>query len=200
MMQFEVLSGAGYLISEFLSPLTNQRSDNYGGSFENRMRFGLEVVKAVRDAVGEDFPLIVRMNGNDFMPGGNSRLELQEYAKALSDGPVDALCINVGWHEGVPQIVACVPRGTFSYLARGIKEIVNIPVIASHRINDPKTARQLLDDGMCDMVAMSRSLIADPMLPEKTRLGKENEIMHCIACAQGCFDSLFKLKHIELPL
>ena len=194
----EVLSGTGYLISEFLSPLTNQRSDNYGGSFENRRRFGLEVVTAVRDAVGEDYPLIVRMNGNDFMPGGNSRLELQEYAQALSDGPVDALCINVGWHEArVPQIVASVPRGTFSYLARGIKEKVSVPVIASHRINDPETARQILDDGMCDMVAMGRSLIADPMLPEKTRLGKEKEIMHCIACAQGCFDNLFKLKHVE---
>ena len=194
----EVLSGTGYLISEFLSPLTNQRTDNYGGSFTNRMRFGLEVVTAVRDALGKDFPLIVRMNGNDFMPGGNSRLELQEYARALSDGPVDALCINVGWHEArVPQIVASVPRGTFSYLARGIKDCVTVPVIASHRINDPETARQLLDDGMCDMVAMGRSLIADPMLPEKTRLGRENQIMHCIACAQGCFDNLFKLKHVE---
>ena len=194
----EVLSGTGYLISEFLSPLTNQRTDSYGGNFENQMRFGLEVVAAVRDAVGEDFPLIVRMNGNDFMPGGNSRAELQEYAKTLSKGLVDALCINVGWHEArVPQIVACVPRGAFSYLARGIKERVNIPVIASHRINDPKTARQMLDDGMCDMVAMGRSLIADPGLPEKTRLGKEKEIMHCIACAQGCFDNLFKLKHVE---
>jgi len=194
----EVLSGTGYLISEFLSPLTNHRKDNYGGSFENRMRFGLEVVKAVREAIGKDFPLIVRMNGNDFMPDGNSRSELQEYAKALSDGPVDALCINVGWHEArVPQIVACVPRGAFSYLARGIKERVNVPVIASHRINDPKTARQMLDDGMCDMVAMGRSLIADPILPEKIRLGKEKEIMHCIACAQGCFDNLFKLKHVE---
>ena len=194
----EVLSGTGYLISEFLSPLTNQRRDNYGGSFENRMRFGLEVVKAVRDAIGKDFPLIVRMNGNDFMPGGNSKTELQEYAKALSDGLVDALCINVGWHEArVPQIVSCVPRGAFSYLARGIKEKVNVPIIASHRINDPKTARQMLDNGMCDMVAMGRSLIADPMLPEKTRLGKEKEIIHCIACAQGCFDNLFKLKHVE---
>ncbi len=194
----EVLSGTGYLISEFLSPLTNQRTDEYGGRFENRMRFGLEVMKAVRDAVGDDYPLIVRMNGNDFMPGGNSRSELVEYAKALSDGLVDALCINVGWHEArVPQIVASVPRGTFSYLARGIKEAVDVPVIASHRINDPKTARQLLNDNMCDMVAMGRSLIADPMLPKKTQQGKENEIMHCIACAQGCFDNLFKLKHVE---
>ncbi|NOX33178.1 MAG: FAD-dependent oxidoreductase [Deltaproteobacteria bacterium] len=194
----EVLSGTGYLISEFLSPLTNQRTDKYGGSFKNRMRFGLEVVEAVRDTVGKDFPLIVRMNGNDFMPGGNSKAELKEYAKILSEGLVDALCINVGWHEArVPQIVASVPGGAFSYLARGIKEKVKVPVIASHRINDPKIARQLLEDGMCDMVAMGRSLIADPMLPEKTRLGKENEIVHCIACAQGCFDNLFKLKHVE---
>jgi len=95
----EILSGTGYLISEFLSPLTNQRTDEYGGSIENRMRFGMEIVNAVRESVGPDFPLIVRMNGNDFMPGGNSRSELIEYAKSLSNGPVDALCINVGWHE-----------------------------------------------------------------------------------------------------
>jgi len=194
----EVLSGTGYLISEFLSPITNHRTDSYGGSFENRMKFGLEIAAAVRKAVGEKFPLIFRMNGNDFMPKGNTRIELQEYAKALSDSSVDALCINVGWHEArVPQIVTCVPRGAFAYLARGIREKVDIPVIASHRINDPKTARNLLADGMCDMVAMGRSLIADPMLPEKTKLGRENEIVHCIACAQGCFDNLFKLKHVE---
>jgi 2,4-dienoyl-CoA reductase (NADPH2) len=194
----EVLSGTGYLISEFLSPLTNKRKDEYGGSFANRMKFGLEVMEAVRNAVGKNFPVIVRMNGNDFMPEGNSRLELIEYAKALSENLIDALCINVGWHEArVPQIVASVPGGTFSYLARGIREQVDIPVIASHRINNPETARQLLNDGMCDMVAMGRSLITDPMLPEKTMMGKEDEIMHCIACAQGCFDNLFKLKHVE---
>jgi len=194
----EVLSGTGYLISEFLSPLTNHRTDEYGGTFENRMRFGLEILNTVRDAIGKNYPFIVRMNGNDFMPGGNTRQELIEYAKVISQGPADALCINVGWHEArIPQIVAQVPRGAFSYLARGIKEAVNVPVIASHRINDPKTARQLINDNMCDMVAMGRSLIADPMLPLKTKHGKENEIVHCIACAQGCFDNLFKLKHVE---
>jgi len=194
----EVLSGTGYLISEFLSPLTNQRTDEYGGSFENRMRFGLEVVNAIRKAVGDDFPLIVRMNGNDFMPGGQGRLELREYAKAVVENSVDALCINVGWHEArVPQIVSFVPRGVFAYLARGIKEQVDVPVIASHRINDPVLARELITDGMCDMVAMGRSLIADPYLPEKTRTGRENEIVHCIACAQGCFDHLFELKAVE---
>ncbi|HSO21131.1 MAG TPA: FAD-dependent oxidoreductase, partial [Desulfosarcina sp.] len=192
-----VLSGTGYLISEFLSPVTNRRTDRYGGSLDNRMRFGLDVAAAVRGAVGDDFPLIVRMNGNDFMPGGNGRLELLEYAKALAAGPVDALCINVGWHEArVPQIVASVPRGVFAYLARGIREQVAVPVVASHRINDPATAREMIADGMCDMVAMGRSLIADPRLPEKARTGRNEDVVHCIACAQGCFDHLFQLKHV----
>ncbi len=194
----EVLSGTGYLISEFLSPLTNQRSDAYGGSLENRMRFGVEVMAAVRNAVGPDFPLIVRMNGNDFMPGGNSHQELTEYAQVLAQGPADALCINVGWHEArVPQIVTSVPRGIFSYLSRSIKAKVDIPVIASHRINDPDIAREMLADDMCDMVAMGRSLIVDPRMPEKARSGQEDQILHCIGCAQGCFDNLFKLKHVE---
>ncbi len=195
----EVLHGTGYLISEFLSPLTNKRQDEYGGSFENRIRFGVEVMKAIRNMVGPDFAVMVRMNGNDFMPGGQGRQELRQYAKRLvDDAGVDALCINVGWHEArVPQITAAVPRGAFAYLSRGIKELVDVPVIASHRINDPKTARQLIADHMCDMVAMGRSLIADPYLPEKAKTGKENEIVHCVACAQGCFDNLFKLKHVE---
>ncbi len=194
----EILSGTGYLISEFLSPLTNLRTDEYGGHLNNRMRFGLEVAQAVRDAVGPAYPLIVRMNGNDFMPGGNQRSDLIEYAKQLSQGPVDALCINVGWHEArVPQIVAQVPRGAFGYLARDIRTAVEVPVIASHRINDPETAREMIDHGFCDMVAMGRSLIADPDLPKKAREGREKEIVHCIACAQGCLDNLFKLKHVE---
>jgi 2,4-dienoyl-CoA reductase (NADPH2) len=194
----EILSGTGYLISEFLSPLTNQRKDEYGGSLGNRMRFGLEVICAVREKVGEAFPIIVRMNGNDFMPGGQGRKELQEYAVALVQHGVNALCINVGWHEArVPQIVSFVPRGVFAYQARGIKEKVDVPVIASHRINDPKVARELIADGMCDMVAMGRSLIADPYLPQKVKEGRENEIVHCIACAQGCFDHLFELKSVE---
>ena len=195
----EILSGTGYLISEFLSPLTNTREDRYGGDLENRMRFGIEVMQAIRKAVGEAFPVIVRMNGNDFMPGGQGRLELQEYAQALVEqAGVDALCINVGWHEArVPQIITAVPRGVFTYLSRGIKEKVDVPVIASHRINDPYTARDVISDGMCDMVAMGRSLIADPYLPEKARTGRDDQIVHCIACAQGCFDNLFKLKAVE---
>ena len=195
----EILSGTGYLISEFLSPLTNQRDDEYGGPLENRMRFGLEVMQAIRRVVGPHFPVIVRMNGNDFMKGGQNRRELQAYARALQEtGGVDALSINVGWHEArVPQITTAVPRGAFAYLARAIKTQVTIPVIYGHRVNDPATARELLLDDMCDMVAMGRSLIADPDLPEKARQNRESEIVHCVACAQGCFDNLFKLKSVE---
>jgi len=194
----EVLAGTGYLISEFLSPLTNKREDEYGGAFENRMRFGLEIMQAIRKEVGDEFPLLVRMNGNDFMPGGNDRKDLQEFAKHLVDVGVDALNINVGWHEArIPQIVTAVPRGVFGYLAKGIKDLVDVPVISGHRINDPVKAREMIADGLCDIVAMGRPLIADPYLPEKAKAGRENEIVHCIACAQGCFDNLFKLKPVE---
>ncbi|MDD2850864.1 MAG: FAD-dependent oxidoreductase [Desulfuromonadaceae bacterium] len=194
----EILSGTGYLISEFLSPLTNTRKDQYGGDFEGRIRFGLEVIGAIRATVGADFPLLVRMNGNEFMKGGSNRQELQEYAVRLEGAGVDALCINVGWHEAlVPQIVSEVPRGVFGYLARGIKERVSIPVIASHRINDPDVAREMIADGYCDMVALGRALIADPGFPEKARSGHDNEIVHCVACGQGCFDNLFKMKAVE---
>ncbi|MCP4673284.1 MAG: FAD-dependent oxidoreductase [Desulfobacula sp.] len=195
----DILAGTGYLISEFLSPLTNKRKDEYGGSLENRMRFGLEVINSIRREVGSDFPLILRMNGNDFMPGGQGLEELQKTAcEFVNKGLVDALCINVGWHEArIPQIVSSVPRSAFAYMAKQIKEQVAVPVIASHRINDPDLADQLIKDHMCDMVAMGRSLITDPDLPKKAMEGRQKEIIHCIACAQGCFDNLFKLKHVE---
>jgi 2,4-dienoyl-CoA reductase (NADPH2) len=194
----EVLAGTGYLISEFLSPLTNRRTDAYGGSLENRMRFGVEVVAAVRRAVGADYPVLVRMNGNDFMPGGNGRADLQAFAQALVAAGTDALNVNVGWHEArVPQIVTAVPRGVYAYLARGIRELVDVPVAAGHRINDPRTAREMIAEGMCDFVAMGRALIADPFLPAKASEGRDASIRHCVACAQGCFDNLFKLKPVE---
>lgn len=187
----EVLSGTGYLISNFLSPFTNHRTDEYGGSLENRMRFGLDIMAAIRKTVGDGYPVLFRMNGNDFMEGGQGRGELITYARALEDAGVDALCINVGWHEArIPQIVTSVPRAAFAYMARGIREVVSVPVIASHRINDPGTARELIGDGLCDMVAMGRPLIADPCLAQKTQSRREQEIIHCIACAQGCFDHL----------
>lgn len=195
----EILAGTGYLISEFISPLTNQRADEYGGSFENRMRFALEVLGEVREQVGPDFPLVVRMNGNDLMQDGMNSQDLMTVAQSLAEqGRVDAFNVNVGWHEGrVPQIVTSVPRGTFTYLARQIKDKIELPVIACHRINDPDLARELIGTGMCDMVAMGRALITDPDLPSKAEQGREEDIMHCIGCAQGCFDNIFRLKPVE---
>lgn len=194
----EILAGTGYLISEFLSPLTNQRGDDYGGCWDNRLRFGLEVVQAVRNQVGAGFPLVVRLNGNDFMPGGVGRKELQEFALRLVAAGADALCVNVGWHEAtVPQIVTKVPRGVYGYLAQGIRQRVEVSVIASHRINDPATAREMIALGQCDAVAMGRALIADPELPSKARTGRDADILHCVACGQGCFDNLFRMRAVE---
>lgn len=194
----EILAGTGYLISEFLSPLTNKRTDQYGGSLENRMRFGLEVIHEVKSRLGDDYPILVRLNGNDFMEGGIGPEDLLKFGAALEQAGVHALCVNVGWHEAqVPQIVTKVPRGVFSYLARDMKKQVSIPVIASHRINDPEIARLLLGQNFCDMVAIGRALITDPWFPEKARTGREKEIVHCVACGQGCFDNLFKMKSVE---
>ena len=194
----EVLAGTGYLISEFLSPLTNIRHDEYGDSLENRMRFGLQVVAELKSRLGDDFPIMIRLNGNDFMDGGIGPEEQLAFALALEKAGVDALCVNVGWHEAVvPQIVTKVPRGAFSFLAKDIKKKVSIPVIASHRINDPDLARELISDAFCDMVAVGRGLIADPFFPEKARAGREEEIIHCVACGQGCFDNIFKMKAVE---
>lgn len=194
----EILCGTGYLISSFLSPATNQRTDAYGGSLENRMRFGLEVVGAVRAAVGTEFPIIVRVNGNDFVPNGIGQGDMLDFVRELETAGADAFCVNVGWHESrIPQIQTKVPRGVYAYLARNIRENVKVPVIASHRINDPAVARQMLADGSCDMVAMGRALIADPELPNKAHCGSEQEIVHCVACAQGCFDHLFDMRSVE---
>jgi 2,4-dienoyl-CoA reductase (NADPH2) len=194
----EILCGTGYLISEFLSPLTNERTDAYGGSPAHRMRFGLEILQGLRERLGRDYPLIVRLNGNDLMESGIGRQELQEFAVRLVDeAKVDALNVNVGWHEaGVPQITSGVPRAGFAYLAREIRERTKVPVIASHRINDPWTARELIGAHMCDLVALGRGLIADPDLPRKAEQGREQEIIHCIGCGQGCFDHILQLKPV----
>jgi len=194
----EVLAGTGYLVSSFLSLVTNQRTDEWGGSYENRMRFGVEVIKAIRKAVGDDYAILVRMNGNDLMPEGVGREELQLFAQRLVEAGVDAININVGWHDArIPQIVTSVPRAAFGYLSKEMKEKIDVPVFTGHRVHNIETARQLIGDGVCDMVAMGRALIADPFMPEKARAGREEDVVHCIACAQGCFDHLFKWQQVR---
>jgi 2,4-dienoyl-CoA reductase (NADPH2) len=189
----EILGSAGYLISQFLSPLTNLRDDRYGGSFENRMRFGLEIAEKVRRAVGDDFPVIMRLAGNDFMKGGNSNKETRIFARELERAGIDLFDITGGWHETrVPQLTMSVPRRAYVYLAQGVKSEVSTPVLASNRINDPHIGEEILRNGEADLVTMARALIADPDLPNKAKDGNFNLIYHCVACNQGCFDRIFE--------
>ncbi|MBE9547170.1 MAG: NADH:flavin oxidoreductase, partial [Proteobacteria bacterium] len=194
----EIIGSAGYLITQFLSPITNKRTDEYGGSFENRMRFGLEVAGAVRNAVGKDFTVLIRLGGNDFMPGGNTNREIRLFAAELEKCGIDAFDITGGWHESrVPQITMGVPRGGYTYLARGVKKVVSKPVISCNRINDPFLADKIIREGSADMAGFARGLIADPEMPNKARNGRLNEITPCIGCNQGCLDNVFVMKPIE---
>jgi 2,4-dienoyl-CoA reductase (NADPH2) len=189
----EILGSAGYLISQFFSPLTNRREDKYGGSLENRMRFGLEVVKKVRKAVGSDYPILMRLAGNDFMKGGNTNQEAGVIASRLEKVGVDLFNITGGWHETrVPQLTMFVPRQAYIYLAQGIKSVVSVPVLASNRINDPAMGEEILRNGAADLVTMARGLLADADLPKKALEGKAGLVYHCVACNQGCFDNIFR--------
>ena len=197
----EVLAGTGYLISQFFSPVTNLRTDQYGGSPENRMRFGLEVAEAVREAVGPGFPVCFRIAGNDFMEGGNTNREWAEFAVELERRGVDLISVTGGWHETrVPQLPMSVPRGGLAYLAARIKERLRVPVIASNRINDVFVADEILRMEMADLVAMARALIADPYLVQKASEERYDEITHCIGCNQGCFDRIFYLQPVTCML
>ena len=189
----EILGSAGYLISQFLSPITNLREDEYGGSFENRMRFGIETILNVRKALGPDYPILLRIAGNDFMEGSNTNRESKQFAAEAEKAGIDLFNVTGGWHETrVPQLTMNVPRKAYVYLARGIRSAVSAPVISSNRINDPKTAEEVLQSGGADLVTMARGLLADPDLPNKARTGKSRLIYHCVACNQGCFDSIFQ--------
>jgi len=188
----EIIASAGYLISQFLSPVVNRRGDEYGGSPENRMRFGLEVAREVRRMVGPDFPVIFRVAGNEFMEGGLGNKDAQLFCRELEKAGVDLINVTGGWHETrVPQLTMALPRGGYVYLAAGIKQAVSIPVMACNRINDPVLADRILRDGLADLIGFARGLIADPELPNKARDGRFEEINRCIGCNQGCFDTLF---------
>jgi 2,4-dienoyl-CoA reductase (NADPH2) len=194
----EILASAGYLISQFLSPLTNRRDDEYGGPLENRMRFGMDVTRAVRQAVGPDYPILARVAGNDFVPGSHTNEEARLFGKALEQAGVDCLNVTGGWHETrVPQLLMSLPPGAFTYLAHGIKTAVGIPVMGCNRINDPRVGEEILREGRVDFVGMARGLLADPELLVKAREGRVDEIVHCIGCAQACFDHVFMMRPVS---
>lgn len=197
----EILACTGYLISQFLSPVTNRRTDAYGGPLQNRMRFGLEVIAKVREAVGPDMCLSVRVAGHDYMPGGHTNVESAAFAAAAEAAGVDAVNVTGGWHETyVPQLTGNVPAGAYLYLARGIKEHVGVPVFASNRLGDPVVAERALRSGVCDMICWGRPLITDPELPLKVRQGRLKEIVSCISCNQGCFDAIFSASPVTCIL
>lgn len=188
---------SGYLMREFLSPLTNQRTDAYGGSLDRRLRFVLEAIARIREKVGPDFPLTARLSADEFLPGGNTPAETTLIARALERAGIAAISVVGGGHETtVPLSPMSVPRGAFVYLARAIKEAVGVPVMASGRINDPGLAEEILARGDADFVAIARPLLADPDFVRKAREGRTDEIRPCIACNQGCFDMVFEWKPI----
>lgn len=193
----EILGSAGYLICQFLSPKTNQRDDEYGGSLENRMRFGIETVQKVKAALDPKTAVIVRVAGNDFVPDSHTNAESRVFAKACMDAGADLIDVTGGWHESrVPQITMDLPQAGYAYLARGIKEAVDIPVVACNRINDPFVAEEILHEGIADLVGMARGLIADPDFVKKAGENAVNEIRRCVACNQRCFDYVFQLKQV----
>ena len=188
----EILASAGYLITQFLSPRTNQRTDDYGGSFENRVRFPRELIELVRKRLGSDYPLTIRMAGNDFVRDSNTDADTPEFARVYEQVGADAINVTGGWHESrIPQLPMHLPRSAFAFLALNIKKAVSVPIIASNRISDPNSAEQIIKDGYADMVNLGRVLIADPQWPQKAFEGKVDEIRPCVGCSQGCTDEVF---------
>ncbi len=185
----EIMASEGYLVNQFCSPLTNHRDDEWGGDAARRMRFGLEVLRAVRAGAGE-LPAIVRLSGADLMEGSTPLADVLAFARALADGGADALNVGVGWHESrVPTVQGTVPEAMWVPVATAIKAAVGaLPVIASNRVADVRTADRVLRETTLDFVSMARPFLADPDLVAKARRGQERLVTPCIACNQACID------------
>ena len=194
----EIIGSAGYLISTFLVEKTNKRTDAYGGSYENRMRFALEIVEKTRAAVGDDFILIFRIAAMDMLQGGMSWEEVVQLAKGLEKAGVNIISTHFTWHESaVPTIATMVPRAAFSQVTGRIRQNVNVPMITSNRINMPHVAEEVLQRGDADLVSMARPMLADAELVNKAREGREDEINTCIGCNQACLDHTFGGKSVS---
>ena len=187
----ELAGSGGVLIAQFLSPVTNQRTDKYGGDIKDRVRFFLEVIEEVRGKIGKDYPLLARICGNDMVPGSHTLKEQMVIAQEIEKAGVDCINVNVGWEEApFPMLQMYVPRGTWVFLAQGIKNVVQVPVIGGIRINDPRLAEAILEEGQVDLVTMARPLITDPELPKKAMEGRFDDIRMCVACNERCLDMI----------
>lgn len=188
----EIMGSEGYLINEFLAARTNQRDDQWGGDYANRMRFAVEVVRTVRQRVGKDFIIVYRLSMLDLVDNGGTFDETVLLAKAIEAAGATIINTGIGWHEArIPTIATPVPRGAFSWVTRKLKDHVTIPLVTTNRINDPQVADDILARGDADMVSMARPFLADAELLSKAQSGRADEINTCIGCNQACLDQIF---------
>lgn len=188
----EVMGSEGYFINQFLVTHTNKRTDRWGGSYENRMRLAIEIVKRVRAAVGDDFIIIYRLSMIDLVPNGSTFDEVVQLAKEIEAAGATIINTGIGWHEArIPTIATSVPRAAFTWVTRKLMGEVSIPVITSNRINTPEVAEDVLSSGAADMVSMARPFLADSQFVKKAAEGRADQIAPCIACNQACLDHTF---------
>ncbi|EGX6953293.1 FAD-dependent oxidoreductase [Aeromonas hydrophila] len=191
----EVMGSEGYLINQFICERTNKRTDGWGGSSEKRMRFPVEIVRAIRERVGPDFIIIFRLSMLDLVEQGSSLEEVIALGKALEQVGVTLINTGIGWHEArIPTIATSVPRGAFSWVTAELKKHLKVPLITTNRINTPEVAERILAGGEADMVSMARPFLADPEFVIKAAENRADEINTCIACNQACLDHVFKQK------
>ncbi|MBJ7312228.1 FAD-dependent oxidoreductase [Rugamonas sp. CCM 8940] len=191
----EIMGSEGYLINEFIAARTNQRDDEWGGDYANRMRFPVEIVRRVRARVGANFIIIYRLSMLDLVEGGSSHEEVVQLAQAVEAAGATIINTGIGWHEArIPTIATKVPRAAYAWVTQQLKGKVGIPLIATNRINTPEVAEQLLADGFCDMISMARPFLADPFFVRKAAEGKADQINTCIGCNQACLDHTFNGK------
>ena len=196
----EVMGSEGYFINEFLARRTNQRTDDWGGPYENRMRLPVEIVQRAREAVGRDFIIIYRLSMLDLVPEGSTWDEVVRLGKAIAQAGATIINTGIGWHEArVPTIATSVPRAAFAWVTKKMRDELrgaglDVPLVTSNRINRPEVAEQVLADGSADLVSMARPFLADAEFPKKAREGRAEEINVCIACNQACLDHIFENK------
>ena len=191
----EIMGSEGYLINQFLVSHTNKRKDNWGGDYENRIRFPLEIVKRIREKVGKNFLIIYRLSIIDLIPNGSSWEEVLLLAKKIEKAGVNILNSGIGWHEArIPTIATSVPKRAFSWITKKLYGNVSIPIIASNRINSPEVADDVISDKCADLVSLARPFLADSEFVKKAFENKSNEIVPCIACNQACLDHTFSMK------
>ncbi|WP_428033565.1 FAD-dependent oxidoreductase [Amphritea sp.] len=188
----EVMGSEGYFINQFIARRTNQRDDEWGGDYDNRIRFAVEVVKRVRQRVGSDFIIIFRLSMLDLVEGGSSYDEIITLGKAIEKAGASIINTGIGWHEArIPTIATKVPRAAFTWATAKVRQALSVPVITSNRINTPEVAEQVLARGDADMVSMARPFLADPEFVRKAAEGRSDEINTCIGCNQACLDHIF---------